>query len=351
MEGGEGAEGSSTCGRNWEDLSRDVLILIFLKLGMMQVLTAAGSVCRSWRKVAKEEPVFWRRINMIDNRYFGFGNWYGSKLIHATRIAIDRSGGQLEEFAVKYFADDEMLRYLCDRTSVLKKLVLVSCAQLSAEAIAQTAKRQPLLEEIEIEFGPFSEQLTEIVGTACPCLKSFKLNHTRYNMPPLDPDIEEEITSNDDEALGIAKTMHQLRHLELIGNRLTNEGLTAILDGCPHLETLDATKCYYVTTDADMYARCARLQSVSFICLSDYGLNSHCDDDEYIDELDPAYHNYDHINEVDPAYDNDDHINELDPQTINQGFLDFVSGLKNLFIKTVFTAKRWCTSQESKGPF
>ncbi|KAJ4778659.1 RNI-like superfamily protein [Rhynchospora pubera] len=278
MEGGEGAEGSSNCDRNWAELAGDVLIVIFLKLGMFEVLGAAGSVCRSWRKVAKEEPVFWRRINMIDNGYFCFGNWYGSKLIHATRIAIDRSGGHLEEFAVNDFADDEMLRYLCDRTSVLKKLVLVSCAQLSAEAIAQTAKRQPLLEEIEIKFGPFSEQLTEIVGTACPRLKSFKLNHTRYNMPPLDPDNEEEITSNDDEALGIAKTMHQLRHLELIGNRLTNEGLTAILDGCPHLETLDITRCHYVNKDADMYARCARLQSVMFFSLSYYGLDRVWDD-------------------------------------------------------------------------
>ncbi|KAJ4805637.1 RNI-like superfamily protein [Rhynchospora pubera] len=348
MEGGEGGEGSSTCGRNWADLSRDVLILIFLKLRMMQVLTAAGSVCRSWRKVAKEEPVFWRRINMIDHRYSCFGNCDGfdtSKLIDPVWIAIDRSGGQLEEFAVEDFADDEMLRYLCDRTSVLKKLVLKSCTQLSAEAIAHTAKRQPLLEEIEITFGPFSKRLTEIVGTACPRLKSFKFNHTCYNMSPSNP--------VNDEALGIAKTMHQLRHLELIGNRLTNEGLTAILDGCPHLETLDVSECFDVNMDDDMLllarCRCARLQSMSYgRVIGDYGL--FYDGDEYINEFDPAYNNYDHINEVDPDYDNDDHINELDPQSINQGFLDFVSGLKNLFIKRVFTAKRWCTSQESKGP-
>jgi hypothetical protein len=78
-------------------------------------------------------------------------------------------------------------------------------------------KRQPLLEEIQITFGSFSEKVTEIVGKECPQLKSFKFNNTWYSMPPPDPDDDE--VSDDDEALGIAKTMHQLCHLQLVGNR------------------------------------------------------------------------------------------------------------------------------------
>ncbi|KAJ4778660.1 RNI-like superfamily protein [Rhynchospora pubera] len=175
MEGGDGREDSSACSRNWAMLARDVLIVIFLKLGTMEVLRAAGSVCRSWRKVATEEPVLWRRIRMINHGYFGSDAF---KLVEPARIAIDRSGGQLEWFAAANFADDNLLQYLCDRTSVLKKLGLTSLGQLSAAALTETAKRQPLLEEIQITFGPFSKKLTEILGTACPHLKSFKLNHT-----------------------------------------------------------------------------------------------------------------------------------------------------------------------------
>ncbi|KAJ1410350.1 Leucine-rich repeat domain superfamily [Sesbania bispinosa] len=48
----------------------------------------------------------------------------------------------------------------------------------------------------------------------------------------------------DDEAFVIAKTMSQLRHLQLWGNMLTNNGLLAILDGCPHLESLDLRACF-----------------------------------------------------------------------------------------------------------
>jgi hypothetical protein len=45
-------------------------------------------------------------------------------------------------------------------------------------------------------------------------------------------------------------TMHKLRSLQLFGNNLTNEGLTAILDNCPHLESLDTLrgKCARIKT-------------------------------------------------------------------------------------------------------
>ncbi|KAJ1698131.1 hypothetical protein LUZ63_006643 [Rhynchospora breviuscula] len=206
----EEEEERPACGRDWAELQRDVLMLIFLKLGVMEVLRAAGSVCRSWRKVAKEEPELWRRIDMTDHPY-GFEAFV---LQDPTKLAIDRSGGLLEEFSVDYFGDDDLLRYLCDRTSVLKRLCLISCYQLSEEAIAETAKRQPLLEEIQITFGSFSEKVTEIVGKECPQLKSFKFNTKWYNIPHTDPHVEVEISddeeeiSDDDEALGIAKTMY-----------------------------------------------------------------------------------------------------------------------------------------------
>lgn len=44
-------------------------------------------------------------------------------------------------------------------------------------------------------------------------------------------------------AMAIAEHMPALRTLKLYGNPLTNVGLQAILDGCPHLESLDVCKC------------------------------------------------------------------------------------------------------------
>ncbi|KAJ4816012.1 RNI-like superfamily protein [Rhynchospora pubera] len=316
MERGE-VEGEPPAGdRNWSELPRDVLMLIFLKVGLLEVLQAAGSVCRSWRKVAKEEPELWRRIDLTDHPY-GFEAFV---LQDPTKLAIDRSGGLLEEFSVDYFGDDDLLRYLCDRTSVLKRLCLISCYQVSEEAIAETAKRQPLLEEIQITFGSFSEKVTEIVGKECPQLKSFKFNTKWYNMPHTDPHDEDEIsdeeeisddeekTSDDDEALGIAKTMHQLQHLQLIGNRMTNEGLKAILDGCPHLETLDIRRCYNVNMDADIRARCARLKTIRLPgdSVDDYEFEADADQDDSCD-VEESYDDEDEDEDGIPCFYDDDY--------------------------------------------
>ncbi|XP_078175445.1 putative F-box/LRR-repeat protein 9 [Carex rostrata] len=318
---GEGEEEPPACDRNWAELQRDVLMVIFLKIGSMEVLKATGSVCRSWRKVAKEEPDLWRSIDMTNH-------CYGSDaflLTDPTRLAIDRSGNRLEEFSVEYFGDADLLQYLCDRTTVLKRLCLISCYQLSDEAIAETAKRQPLLEELQITFGSLSEKVTEIVGKECPQLKSFKFNNTWFNVPPPDPDDEE--VSDDDEALGIAKTMHQLCHLQLIGNRLTNEGLKAILDGCPLLETLDIRRCYNVNMDADMRARCARLKTTRFPgdSVDDYEFEAdadqeYCSDDEFFPELDYDY-DYDYDDDFENYFLDFDDIFDDDDEDDGLGFM------------------------------
>ncbi|KAI3709986.1 hypothetical protein L2E82_39759 [Cichorium intybus] len=42
-----------------------------------------------------------------------------------------------------------------------------------------------------------------------------------------------------DYAFAIANSMPRLSHLELSDCNMTNDGLQAILDGCPHLQSLD----------------------------------------------------------------------------------------------------------------
>ncbi|EOA14737.1 hypothetical protein CARUB_v10028030mg, partial [Capsella rubella] len=47
-----------------------------------------------------------------------------------------------------------------------------------------------------------------------------------------------------------------LRHLQLCGNLLTNTGLNAIRDGCPHLEHLDLRKCSNLDPVGNLEKRC-----------------------------------------------------------------------------------------------
>jgi F-box-like len=85
------------------ELQRDVLIVIFLKVRLMEAIRAAGSVCQSWQRVAKEEPDLWRRIDM---RNHGYG-CDAFLLRDPTLLAIDRS-------SVEYFGDDDLFQYLCE---------------------------------------------------------------------------------------------------------------------------------------------------------------------------------------------------------------------------------------------
>ncbi|PQM42523.1 hypothetical protein Pyn_05691 [Prunus yedoensis var. nudiflora] len=75
-----------------------------------------------------------------------------------------------------------------------------------------------------------------MVGASCPLLKSFKFNNQWYRWP------REE--SNDDAFAIAGGTMHDLCHLQLLGNKQTNDGLRTILDRYPHLESLDLRQCF-----------------------------------------------------------------------------------------------------------
>ncbi|KAL6216791.1 hypothetical protein ACLB2K_010009 [Fragaria x ananassa] len=51
--------------------------------------------------------------------------------------------------------------------------------------------------------------------------------------------------------------MGGLRHLQLFGNKLTNDGLRYILDSCPHLCSLDLRHCFILYLDGELGRLCA----------------------------------------------------------------------------------------------
>ncbi|PSS05111.1 F-box/LRR-repeat protein [Actinidia chinensis var. chinensis] len=133
-----------------------------------------------------------------------------------------------------------------DRTGQLRRLRLVCCYDVSDEGLSEAAKQLPLLEELIIIFGNITNKGLENVGRCCLRLKSLKYNDPR----PL-------CFASDDEALAIAETMPGLHQLQLIGNRMTNKGLQAIFNCCPHLESLDLRLCFKVYLEGDLATLCS----------------------------------------------------------------------------------------------
>lgn len=134
---------------------------------------------------------------------------------------------------------------LIHRSSQLRRLRLVWCNECYVPSSA--LKKLPLLEELHLYYTEIPKDAIETAGRCCPKLKSFKLNAQWFRSPHIECD---------EEALNIAKNMPQLCHLQLFGNRMTNNGLQAILDGCPHLESLDLRQCFNVNLKGDLAKRC-----------------------------------------------------------------------------------------------
>lgn len=123
----------------------------------------------------------------------------------------------------------------------------------------------------------------ELIGTSCPKVKSFTFNDRGFKYP---------FTEGNEYALAVAKSMPNLQHLKLFGNKMKNEGLEAILDGCPHLKSLDIRQCFSVNLEGNLGKRCSKqIEHVRYPCDSteDYEWDSELYDcetlyDNYLSE-------------------------------------------------------------------
>ncbi|KAK6150119.1 hypothetical protein DH2020_017644 [Rehmannia glutinosa] len=250
----------------WTELPRDLTANILRRLGVVDILENAQKVCTTWRTVCKD-PAMWR---VIDIRYNGEVRDCSMMCRHA----VDLSQGQLIDLHMENFGDSETLLYVCKRSRNLRRLSLACCDDVSGKALTEAVKKLPQLEELHliIMFGVRSRHL-KTIGKSCPMLKSFTFNLTGHRHPHLMGTIDDDLRADvlwegsEDEyfmeeplysklALAIAKTMPNLCRLQLFANYMKNDGLQALLDGCPRLESLDIRQCFLVDLSGDLGKRC-----------------------------------------------------------------------------------------------
>ncbi|GJV91025.1 putative F-box/LRR-repeat protein 23 [Tanacetum coccineum] len=241
--------------RNCLELPSDIMANILYRVGVYDILENAQKVCTTWRKICKD-PALWRVISMHNH-------------------GDPRTRPPLREMYLSDF-DYELLEYVAERNDnglesrplsfLRKKAIIVQSSQLKRLAIiysfgeicgawCDVLKKFPLLEELSLYTTDFLlEEDIEAAGRYCPLLKTLRVNQNAlFNV-----ENHESITSQNAIAIAIGKTLPALRHLELIGNNMSNIGLKAILNGCCHLETLDLRKCLYVDLKGDMGKECVK---------------------------------------------------------------------------------------------
>ncbi|PWA40134.1 RNI-like superfamily protein [Artemisia annua] len=176
---------------------------------------------------------FSRRVIYLDiDFHIGHRPWpsllpFSSVGLHKIcKNVVDRSQGQLVDITIVGFCDDELLQYIADRSSQLRRLeVRSSSYPMFLGHLTKALKKFPLLEELSLEDIEIEEAIRTL-GRDCPMLKTLKLSN-EFGLK--------------DDALGlaIAENLPGLRYLELSCCNLSDTGVLAILDRCCHLQVLD----------------------------------------------------------------------------------------------------------------
>uniref|UniRef100_A0A0D3E087 F-box domain-containing protein n=1 Tax=Brassica oleracea var. oleracea TaxID=109376 RepID=A0A0D3E087_BRAOL len=203
---------------NWADLPSELTLSILSRLDTIDILENAQKVCTSWHRVCKD-PAMWRKI--VIPRDIG-DLVYDLKYVAMCRHAVDRSQGGLVEIDIWYIGTDSLLNYIADSF--------------------------PSLEELEVPRCRLMVDFLKVVGQSCPNLKTLKLYCEAFMRPRF---------VYDDFALAIAETMPGLQFLQLVGDLLSDIGVSAILDNCPNLEHLDLRLCFNIKFAGDLEKQCS----------------------------------------------------------------------------------------------
>jgi hypothetical protein len=210
------------------------------------------------------------------------------------------------------------LSWYFNSSSQLKRLRLVSCHDISDEGLSEVAAKLPLLEELDISYCfALSNEPLKALCRFCPHLKSFKFNNPGFKTPYFECD---------EVALAIAENLPELHRLQLFGNVLTNDGLQAILDGCPHLESLDLRQCFNVKLGGNLGRRCAeQIKDLRHPhdSTDDYEFNAEIDDDGSFDgNYSSGLSDIDHLSDTDRYYEFSDDYEDYDDFTNYRKFND-----------------------------
>ena len=168
-------------------------------------------------------------------------------------------------------------------SSKLKRLRLTKCYSITRFDLIHALERLPHLETLDLCYSSYNAEDIEVIGRICPQLKSFKMK-TRF-------------MGCEGDAYAIASSMPTLSHLQLFGSSVTDDGLYAILHGCPHLESLDVRRCFDLNLGGNLGNFCReRIKDIKFTpprnLLEDhdefYGFSDSDSDDSYEDYEFPA---------------------------------------------------------------
>ncbi|KAL5698190.1 hypothetical protein ACHQM5_029260 [Ranunculus cassubicifolius] len=232
----------STTRRNWLDLPQDVMILIFSKLGIIEILSRAQFVCTFWQQVSRERQLF-RSIYLPEED----PKFPSDGIAKILQEAVDRSCGELVEISIgDPWCKTKLLNYVVRKSKSLRVLRLTMFSGIYENGIMKALKKIPLLEEFELRKSVCDSCVLEELGRSCPRFKHLRLYDSSLPFKPYCKELE----------LNIAKYLPRLQGLSFTQMWISNTGLQAILKRCSLLENLDFHQCCTSGLREDLLKKC-----------------------------------------------------------------------------------------------
>ncbi|TVU44536.1 hypothetical protein EJB05_03981, partial [Eragrostis curvula] len=146
-----------TRSRNWAELPRDVGYEIFCRLPHRHILENAGLVCASWRRLAVDEPMLWRHIDIA----FDWSEYWRcppdefyktpARPLAIARAAVDRSAGRCESFRGP--VDGPFLLHLGTNAPSLRSLHVTSFFRMERSLVDGVVSKLAMLERLVLDGG------------------------------------------------------------------------------------------------------------------------------------------------------------------------------------------------------
>ncbi|XP_009626075.1 F-box protein FBW2-like [Nicotiana tomentosiformis] len=241
-------------GGRWDELNPEILASIFVRIVPAEVMVrTVALVCRSWME-AVAGPYCWAEIDLenwcrkccIANN-FHLIDPLVRKIIRRSRFTFRRlSTYRLGNVGFSFAAN-------CGRCL---KILQIPMSEITDQVVEKHAGSLVNLTFLDISYClNITEKGLKAFGLQCK-----SLTHLRRNMPPWElPTKFEASHVNDHKALIIAENMSGHQRLDLAFNRLSDNGLDAILTQCKALTHLEIQGCWNVELKGNLEERCEKL--------------------------------------------------------------------------------------------
>ncbi|KAM0918286.1 hypothetical protein ACQ4PT_008875 [Festuca glaucescens] len=154
--------------RDWAALPRDVLWVILSLVPQADILHGAGLACASWRRLALDEPLLWRRIDLVTDKDEDGppAGWLAMAC-----AAVRRSAGRCESFRGR--VNPDFLLFLANSAPSLRSLHVTSrfYHMPGAEFATALAKKLAMLEQLVLSGGQIDEAFWTALANHCPRLQ------------------------------------------------------------------------------------------------------------------------------------------------------------------------------------